>query len=306
MDDDLGNPERKRRGRRLRRVTVIAVTGLATAGVLTLAVDRSGIHINAAPVAKVSDKPAAATAASSADARLSRALGAVTADGGSGGYQVAALDLDSGTTASYATGGAGTYDTASIVKVDVLATLLLQAHDSGTPLTAAQQALATSMIENSDNDATTALWGLIGGASGLDAANKTFGLTGTVAGADGDWGLTQTTAKDQLKLLGVVFGEDSPLDADSQAYLQKLMGNVEPDQQWGVSAAADSGSAVELKDGWLQRSATGLWDIDSVGQVTVDGDPVLIAVTSSGSSTESAGIDLVEKVAAAAGDAVAS
>jgi hypothetical protein len=304
MDDDLGIPERKKR-RPLRRIAVIAVAGLATAGVLSLAVDRSGI--DAAPVAKVSDQPAATAAATaSPGATLARALGAVTAEGG---YQVAALDLDSGASASYASGGgSGTdaYDTASIVKVDVLATLLLQAQNNGTALTSAQQTLATSMIENSDNDATTALWGQMGGASGLDAANKIFGLTDTAAGADGDWGLTQTTAADQLKLLGVVFGDDSPLDADSQAYLQELMGNVEPDQQWGVSAAADSGSSAELKDGWLQRTATGLWDIDSVGKVTVDGDSVLIAVTSNGSSTESAGIGLVEKVAEAAGDAVAS
>jgi hypothetical protein len=312
MDDDLGNPERKTR-RRLRRTALVAVAGLATAGVLTLAVDRSGF--DAAPVAKVGDQSSASAAATdSRDAALQRALAAVTAEGG---YQVAALDLDSGASASSASGSAGgsgtadsssegTYDTASIVKVDVLATLLLQAHDNGTTLTAAQRTLATSMIENSDNDATTTLWGQIGGASGLDAANKTFGLTDTVAGADGDWGLTQTTAKDQLKLLSVVFGDDSPLAADAQAYLRELMGNVEADQQWGVSAAADSGSPVELKNGWLQRSATGLWDVDSVGEVTVGGDSVLIAVTSNGSSTESAGIGLVESVAEAAGETVAA
>ncbi|GAA1358948.1 serine hydrolase [Streptomyces beijiangensis] len=300
MDDDLGNPERKKR-RRLRRIAVIAATGLATAGVLTLAVDRSGSHIDAAPVAKVSDTPSASASPASPDAALTRALNAVTAEGD---YQVAALDLDSGDSASYAHGDSGTYDTASIVKVDILATLLLQAQDSGTALTPAQRTLATSMIENSDNDATNTLWGEIGGASGLDAANKTLGLTDTVGGTDGDWGLTQTTAEDQITLLEAVYGDDSPLSADSQTYVQGLMGNVEADQQWGVSAAADSGSSVGLKNGWLQRSATDLWDINSVGEVTVGGDSVLIAVTSSGSSTESAGIGLVETVAEAAGDAV--
>lgn len=289
-----------------------ALTGLAAAGVVTFAVESSS-HINAEPVSKVSDKPSAAsssasastsTSGESADAALSRALGAVAAEGS---YQVAALDLDSGASVSYASGSsADTYDTASIVKVDILATLLLQAQDSGTTLTAEQQTLATSMIENSDNNATNTLWNEIGGASGLDAANQTFGLTETVAGTDGDWGLTQSTADDQVKLLQVVHGDDSPLTADSQTYIQQLMANVEADQQWGVSAAADSGTSMQLKNGWLQRSATELWDINSVGEVTVDGDSVLIAVTSSGSSTESAGIGLVETVAEAAGDAVAS
>ncbi|MEV0090586.1 serine hydrolase [Streptomyces sp. NPDC050738] len=302
MDDDLGRKKR----RRLRYVAVTAVAGLATAGALTAVGAHSGTDPghDAAPVAKVSDTPSA-TAAASPDATLTRALNAVKAEGS---YQVAALNLDSGATASYTSGdSADTYDTASIVKVDILATLLLQAQDSGTTLTAEQQTLATSMIENSDNDATNTLWGQIGGASGLDAANRTFGLADTVAGTDGDWGLTQTTADDQLKLLQVVYGDDgSALSADSQAYIQELMGNVEADQQWGVSAAADSGTSAELKNGWLQRSATELWDINSVGEVTVDGDSVLIAVTSGGASTESAGIGLVETVAEAAGDAVAS
>ncbi|MFE1292204.1 hypothetical protein [Streptomyces sp. NPDC058751] len=39
------------------------------------------------------------------------------------------------------------------------------------------------------------------------------------------------------------------------------MKQVEPDQQWGVSAAVE-GNSWALKNGWLARSTTGLWDVD--------------------------------------------
>ncbi|MEV5066724.1 serine hydrolase [Streptomyces sp. NPDC053794] len=231
------------------------------------------------------------------DALLAKAVRAV-ADGHDGRVSVAVLDVTGGTGAAYAS-GEGTYDTASIVKVDVLAALLLQAQDDGRALTAQEKTYATAMIENSDNAATTALWDAIGRADGLGAANERLGLSGTTGGDGPLWGLTQTTAADQLTLLRQVFGVgDSELGAASRAYVQELMGNVESDQAWGVSAAGSPGAA--LKNGWLQRSTTGLWDINSVGRVTADGRQYLVAVVSDGSATKDAGISLVEAVAKAA------
>lgn len=67
----------------------------------------------------------------------------------------------------------------------------------------------------------------------------------------------------------------------------------------GVSAAAD-GSGWALKNGWLPRSTTGLWDVNSIGRVTVDGHAYLVAVLSKGNSTQAKGISLVEAAAKAA------
>ncbi|MYW65139.1 hypothetical protein GTY65_13875 [Streptomyces sp. SID8379] len=233
------------------------------------------------------------------DALLAEAL-----KGRDGTFSVAVLDVADGTSAAYSSGEDDrTYDTASIVKVDVLAALLLRAQDEGRSLTGQEKAYAAAMIENSDNSATTAVWDIIGGADGLDAANERLGLTGTTGGDGPLWGLTQTTAADQLALLRQVFGvagdSDQVLDASSRAYVEELMGNVESDQRWGVSAAGD-GDGLALKNGWLRRSTTGLWDINSVGRVTVDGKRYLVAVVSDGSATKDAGISLVEAVAKAA------
>nr|BFD85814.1 hypothetical protein StreXyl84_52150 [Streptomyces sp. Xyl84] len=209
---------------------------------------------------------------------------------------VTVLDLDSGQVAGY---GDGTFETASIVKVDILAALLLRAQDAGRRLTAQERAYATAMIENSDNDSASALWRSIGGAGGLDAANRRFGLTAT-AGGDGPlWGLTRTTSADQLTLLRQVFGDGSLLSAASRAYLQELMGRIADDQDWGVSAAAD-GSAWALKNGWLPRGTTGLWVVNSIGRVTSGGDDYLVAALSHGNATKETGISLVEESARAA------
>ncbi|WP_308409563.1 serine hydrolase [Streptomyces sp. A3M-1-3] len=207
---------------------------------------------------------------------------------------VAVMDLESGDRAVFES---DQYDTASIVKVDILATLLLQAQDAGRALTAQERTHAASMIQNSDNAATTVLWDTIGGAAGLDAANERLGLTATSAGRDGNWGLTLTTAEDQLILLNAIFGTESVLTRTDRQYIENLMENVASGQDWGVSAADTSAA---LKNGWLPRTATGLWDINSIGRVHVDGRDCVIAVLSDGNRTQAEGIALVEDATRAA------
>ncbi|MGP9021834.1 serine hydrolase [Streptomyces sp. BR1] len=212
-----------------------------------------------------------------------------------GSLSVGVYDLTSGAGAVY--GGEGrTYDTASVVKVDILAAVFLRAQDSSRSLSASEWDRAAAMIERSDNDAATALWRLIGGAPGLDAANRRLGLTETTGAAA--WGLTQTTVRDQLALLKAVFGADSALDAGSRGRLATLMSRTVAGQDWGVSAA---GTAWALKNGWLPRTATGLWVVNSIGRVTApDGRAYLVAVLSDGHATKEAGVSAVEDAARAA------
>lgn len=223
------------------------------------------------------------------DAELADALAPLT---GGTDVSVAVLDTASGAGAAY---GDGAYDTASIVKVDILAALLLLAQDEGRELNGAEHAWAEAMIRRSDNTSATELLKTVGGAGGLDAANERLGLSGTTAAHA--WGLTQTTATDQVRLLKAVFGTDSELSASSRAYLTELMGEVQADQRWGVSAA---GSGVALKNGWMPRTTTGLWDINSIGRVESGGSTCLVAVLSRGHATKEAGVALVESVAKAA------
>jgi beta-lactamase class A len=238
--------------------------------------------------------PAATTEPTETTEPSTTALEAIATDAD---FSVSILDADTGETLTY---GDGSYDTASIVKVDILAALLHQAQQDGRTLTASEKSLATAMIERSDNDAATALFQAVGGKDGLEAFNTLIGLTDTVVGSNGYWGLTQTTAADQLKLLEVVFGDDSVLSTDSQAYVQGLMSNVIDTQNFGVSAAADDADDSALKVGYLQRSATGLWDVTSIGEIEADGHTYLVAVLSDSNTSFENGVSLVDQVAEAA------
>ncbi|MFJ6542760.1 serine hydrolase [Streptomyces sp. NPDC091385] len=211
----------------------------------------------------------------------------------------AVLDLDDADHTPEVHGDAGPFDTASIVKVDILAAALLRARDAGHGLSAAERVQAKAMIEHSDNAAANALWRSIGLAPGLEAANKRLGLTETQGGSGPRWGLTRTTPRDQIRLLRAVFDPDrtTPLDASSRAYIRSLMGNVADEQSWGVSAA---GSHEALKNGWLQRNTTGLWDVNSVGRIERGGHRYLVAVLSDGNTSMKDGVALVERAARAA------
>ena len=111
----------------------------------------------------------------------------------------AVYNLDTGQLSLYRP-GAVEY-TASIVKVDILATLLHQSEQQGTGLNDEEQDLATTMIENSDDDAATDLWDDIGQQTGLAGFDSLIPLPDTVPGADGYWGETTTTGADQVDLL---------------------------------------------------------------------------------------------------------
>jgi hypothetical protein len=258
------------------------------------------------PAARVRAAALLASAATLLSAGLLHPVTAAAASPVTGAAHATAavLDLDGTGRTPVIHGEDRAYDTASIVKVDILAALLLQAQDAGRQLTARERELAEPMIRRSDNAAADTLWRQIGRAPGLAAANRRLGLTATTGGPGNRWGLTRTTASDQVRLLRNVFDAGGPaptaLDADSRAYVHTLMSRVLPEQSWGVSAAGAEGAGRILKNGWLERSTTGRWDVNSVGEVTVGGHRCLVAVLTDGSASMSDGVSLVERTARAA------
>jgi len=219
-----------------------------------------------------------------------------------GAVSIAATNLSTGATFTWGTTSGMT--TASVIKLDTLETLLLQHQQSATALSSWEDSEAQLMIEQSDNDAEDDLWNDVGGDAAVTAANQVFGLTSTVAGTDDYWGLTTTSATDQVTLLRQLVGP-SALNAASQAYALSLMRSVESDQAWGVSVVADAGTPVALKNGWLSIDGDDdLWAVNSVGIVSVHGQYVAIAIMTQHQPDESTGISLVEALAAATVTAV--
>jgi hypothetical protein len=210
-------------------------------------------------------------------------------------FSVAVLDRKTGQT--YAFRGSEKYETASVVKVQVLACLLLTAQDDDNrSLTSNELALAKRMIRASDNDATTDLFQHLGRQSAVGRCNKRLGLTSTTV--NGSWGLTRTTVTDQVKLLNQLVDPKSPLTEKSRDLAFSLMSTVEPDQDWGVPSVAAKGETTTVKNGWLPRSTDGgRWIINTVGRVTSDDTDVSIAVLSHDNASMSSGIKVVQKVA---------
>jgi beta-lactamase class A len=205
-------------------------------------------------------------------------------------------------------------DAASVVKLDVLETLLAERGRSGTELSAGDRTLAEQMIEDSDNDAATSLWDEVGGASGIRSFNTSDGLADTAPSSCVNcpgfpwpgWGLTTTIPGDQLTLLRTLVEPNSLLTNTERSYALSLMENVTPDQRWGVSGGVPAQATVALKNGWLPlTSANNNWQINSVGWISGSGRDYLIAVLTTGNPTEQYGIDTIDQLAAMVWNAMA-
>lgn len=192
------------------------------------------------------------------------------------------------------------HDTASIVKVEIL-TMVLEKYGTLDEVPDWLLDSAESMIKDSSNDATNDM--LYGGTfdDGHDAirqAHIDFGLANTNPNETEQWGKTQTTAVDQLRVLELALYEDV-LDAEQVEYARSLMGDLADSQQWGVSAATHDGETVWMKNGWDTRDAMGgEWVVNSIGVVNGDTDlPIKIAILTGGSASDAEGIERVEELA---------
>lgn len=211
---------------------------------------------------------------------------------------IAMTVIDHCTGLTYQYNGQERFETASIVKVAILAALELQAQRQGQSLTSTERTLAATMIENSDNDAASQLWSRIGAASGLAAAAPTLGLTATTPGGEGMWGTTTTTSDDQARMLRTIADPGGPLAGEAADYLFGLMRGVRADQAWGVSAAAGADERVMTKNGWFSESSLGDgWTINSIGRIVGAGTEVTIVVLTRGHQTMSSGVALIENIA---------
>lgn len=187
------------------------------------------------------------------------------------------------------------YDSASVVKVTILAALLWDAKKHNRYLTSRETTLAQAMITQSDNTAASTLWKQLG-MTKIKGFLSAAGMTQTVPGADNYWGLTQITVTDEQKLLKLITAANSVLSDNSRAYIQKLMSQVISSQRWGTPYGAPSTVSVHVKNGWLQRATHG-WRVHSVGTFKGGGHDYMITVLTHGNSTMSYGISTIQGVA---------
>ena len=278
---------------RARRKTAPAATGPAATRTASASGSRSVVLTGPGSIRFSS--------AAGENARLAAALAPVLRRG-TGNIAAGVVDAATGAVAVY--GGNREFHAASIIKVDILASLLLQHQWSDAPLSAQERSAATEMIEDSNDEAANDLWEAAGEGQGVGVANQELGLRQTTPGDGIYWGLTHTTVDDQLRLLADLAASHSPLSVGSRSYVLGLMRHVAAGQDWGVTAAAVPVATAAVKDGWLPDGSDTTWVINSIGVISRGGHEMLVAVLSSDQPSESAGITQVDAAARAAVSAI--
>jgi beta-lactamase class A len=188
------------------------------------------------------------------------------------------------------------FATASVIKVNILAGLLLERQDEHRGLTGSERALAERMIRFSDNEAANVMYSLVGGGHGLNRVNRRLGVRHTVP-VRREWGVSLTCAADQVGLLRALVTPASPLSSPNRQYVLRLMSEVSPNQAWGISAATHVGDRFSIKDGWVPLSDEDEgWAVNSIGLIRAPGHDFLLAVLSDDQPSLDEGIKTVEQL----------
>ncbi|MEM9517848.1 MAG: S-layer homology domain-containing protein [Actinomycetota bacterium] len=186
--------------------------------------------------------------------------------------------------------------TASVIKAQVLAGVLLQAQNGERALTDAEDANVELMMHYSHNSPPTSeLYVQVGGAAGMEALDAAFGVPGTTHTAR--YGATLSTADDRTTLVRQLLIGGGPLSDERVAEAWAWMAGVSDAQSWGVSAGLPADHAFALKNGFYPMAGRG-WRLGSSGVVRDDdGGAYAVTIMSEHNPTETAGIDLVELIA---------
>ena len=185
--------------------------------------------------------------------------------------------------------------TASVIKAQVLAGILLAAQDAGRPLTPSEAADVELMMHYSHNSPPTSrLYLQLGSARGMEELDERLGIAGTSHTA---WyGRTRSTAEDRTRLVEQLLVGGGPLDETSVQAAWEWMSGVSAAQSWGVTAGLPPGYEAALKNGFYPASGA-RWRLGTTGAVRdPDGGSYAMTVMTDNNPKESSGIALVEKI----------
>ena len=179
------------------------------------------------------------------------------------------------------------FHSASLVKAMLLTAYLRDVAADGRSPTATDQALLDPMIRYSDNDAASAIFGLVG-ESGLQQLALEAGMTDFSTSPA--WGYTEVSAADQARFFAQL---GRLLPRGSAPLARSLLGGITPMQRWGIPAAAEPlGWHVYFKGGWLEGIVNQAARLER-GRTTIS-----IAVLTDENPSMGYGIETIEGVTA--------
>jgi beta-lactamase class A len=185
---------------------------------------------------------------------------------------------------------------ASSMKVPIMLSFLNMTEQQGREPDDSENALLTTMIENSNNDSASSLYfDSLGGAPAVDSYMQSLGISSSQFSADnGSWGYSLITPRTMVDLL-TRLNQGKVLNAQDRSLALSLMSQVESDQQVGVGDTAPNGASVAMKDGWVPAPDNS-WLMNSSGIVTVGSETYILAVYTQEQSSLDDGQAITHKV----------
>jgi beta-lactamase class A len=161
------------------------------------------------------------------------------------------------------------------------------------------------MIEASDNQSATTLLADVGGPRAIGRFDRSVGMYHTtpstlalIPGTDlPGWGLTTTSALDEVKLIRTFAYPNSILTTGNRNYGLNLMEHIEAGENWGIPTGVQAGATVALKNGWVPIPPANYWQINTIGWVSGHGRDYVLAVLSANNPSEGYGIETVDQIA---------
>jgi hypothetical protein len=167
--------------------------------------------------------------------------------------------------------------TASVLKAEIMAGILLRAQAEGRGLTQWERDNIGPMMARSADPEASALWSSLGGIAGMERVDRAFGLTQTSQRSP--WGITVTSARDRTSLMRqLLYGDGGPLGASYRSIARSYLLSVVPSQDWGITAGVPAGTSVPLKNGFFSSQCC-RWRLNSSGAVEIGAGYVVTILT---------------------------
>lgn len=188
----------------------------------------------------------------------------------------------------------GQFITGSSIKVFIMTAFFNMIEKQGCEPTDTETGWLTIMIENSDNDAATALYNEIGRAAGMNRFLQQVGITDFHPDNE-SWGYSLITPLAMIHLLTMLHDGKVLNDAHrKQAFY--WMTHIELDQRNGACLTAPANASFcAMKDGWLP-GPDGYWAANSSGIITVGQETYIMSVYTNGQNALSDNWDILNHV----------
>lgn len=180
------------------------------------------------------------------------------------------------------------HNSASVVKVLFMVTLLRQPDVRDDDLTAAERNQLDAMITHSDNDAATAIYSRVGESAlhrVADDAGFDHFTTQPV------WGLSTITAGSQARFM---YRIERYIPKRHRAFAMRLLTRIVKRQRWGIPPVAPRGWRLYFKGGWSGRPS---WRVNQVMQLREGDRRLSLAILTREQPSKEYGAHSIEGVA---------